>query len=89
MTGQIISGAPHFENFGKRIVKSPKIYLGDSGLACYLLEIGTQAEFDRSPFLGPLFEGYVAAKIMKSQVNQIRGRPEAISKGNQMRRTNR
>ncbi len=63
---------PYFENFGKRLIKSPKLYLGDSGLACYLLGITTQAELDRSPFLGPLFEGYVAAEILKSQVNQGR-----------------
>ena len=61
---------PYFENFGKRLIKSPKVYLGDSGLACYLLGITTQAELDRSPFLGTLFEGYVAAEILKSQVNR-------------------
>jgi hypothetical protein len=48
------------------------VYLGDSGLACYLLGIATQAELDRSPFLGPLFEGHVAAEILKSQINQGR-----------------
>jgi predicted AAA+ superfamily ATPase len=48
------------------------VYLGDSGLACYFLGISTQAELDRSPFLGALFEGYVAAEILKSQVNQGR-----------------
>src|SRR5450432_2143413 len=72
ITGQIILVPPYFENFGKRLVKSPKVYLGDSGLACYLLGIATQAELDRSPFLGPLFEGYVAAEILKSQVNHGR-----------------
>jgi uncharacterized protein len=70
ITGQIILVPPYFENFGKRIVKSPKIYIGDSGLACYLLGIATQAELERSPFLGPLFEGYVAAEILKGQVNR-------------------
>ncbi len=72
ITGQIILVPPYFENFGKRLVKSPKIYIGDPGLACYLLGINTQAELDRSPFLGPLFEGYVAAEILKSQTNQGR-----------------
>ena len=72
ITGQVILVPPYFENFGKRLIKSPKVYLGDSGLACYLLGIATQAELDRSPFLGPLFEGYVAAEILKSQVNQGR-----------------
>lgn len=70
ITGQIILAPPYFENFGKRLIKSPKVYLGDSGLACYLLGIATQAELDRSPFLGALFEGYVAAEILKSQVNR-------------------
>ncbi len=72
ITGQIILVPPYFENFGKRLLKSPKVYWGDSGLACYLLGIATQAELDRSPFLGPLFEGYVAAEILKSQINQGR-----------------
>jgi predicted AAA+ superfamily ATPase len=72
ITGQIIIVPPYFENFGKRLIKSPKVYLGDSGLACHLLGIMTQAELDRSPFLGPLFEGFVAAEILKSQVNHGR-----------------
>ena len=72
ITGQIMLVPPYFENFGKRLIKSPKIYLGDSGMACYLLGIATQAELDRSPFLGALFEGYVAAEILKSQANQGR-----------------
>jgi predicted AAA+ superfamily ATPase len=69
ITGQIILVPPYFENFGKRLIKSPKMYLGDSGLACYLLGITTQAELDRSPFLGALFEGFAASEILKSQVN--------------------
>ena len=72
ITGHIILVPPYFENFGKRLIKSPKLYLGDPGLACYLLGIATQAELDRSPFLGSLFEGYLAAEILKSQVNRGR-----------------
>lgn len=72
ITGQIILVPPYFENFGKRLIKSPKMYLGDSGLACHFLGIRSQAELDRSPFLGPLFEGFVAAEILKAQVNQGR-----------------
>ena len=70
ITGQVILVPPYFENFGKRLVKSPKIYIGDSGMACYLLGIQTQAELARSPFLGALFEGYVASEIVKSQLNR-------------------
>ncbi|HXP85045.1 MAG TPA: ATP-binding protein [Bryobacteraceae bacterium] len=70
ITGQIMLVPPYFENFGKRLIKSPKLYLLDSGMACYLLGIRTQAELDRSPFLGALFEGFVASEILKSQVNR-------------------
>jgi predicted AAA+ superfamily ATPase len=69
VTGQIILVPPYFENFGKRLIKSPKVYLGDSGLACHLLGIRSPEELERSPFLGALFEGFVAAEILKSQVN--------------------
>ncbi|MGA8493195.1 MAG: ATP-binding protein [Terriglobales bacterium] len=70
VTGQIILVPPYFENFGKRLIKSPKIYWEDSGLACYLLGVTSSAELERSPFLGALFEGFVAAEILKSQANQ-------------------
>jgi predicted AAA+ superfamily ATPase len=70
VTGQIMVVPPYFENLGKRLIKSPKIYWGDSGLACYLLGITSAAELQRSPFLGQLFEGFVAAEILKIQVNQ-------------------
>jgi hypothetical protein len=72
VTGQVILVPPYFENLGKRLIKSPKVYLGDSGLACHLLGIRTEAELNRSPFLGALFGGFVAAEILKSQVNQGR-----------------
>lgn len=72
ITGQIMVVPPYFENFGKRLIKSPKVYIGDSGLACHLLGITTQAELDRSPFLGAIFEGFVASEVLKSQINQGR-----------------
>lgn len=70
ITGQVILVPPYFENFGKRLVKSPKVYWGDAGLACHLLGIQSQAELDRSPFLGSIFEGFVASEILKSQINR-------------------
>jgi hypothetical protein len=68
-TGEIIVLAPYFENFGKRLIKSPKVYWGDSGLACYLLGITSASELERSPFRRPLFEGFLAAEILKGQAN--------------------
>jgi hypothetical protein len=70
ITGQVIVVPPYFENFGKRLVKSPKVYWGDTGLACHLLGIQSQAELERSPFFGSIFEGFVAAEILKSQINR-------------------
>ncbi|HYN41289.1 MAG TPA: ATP-binding protein [Thermoanaerobaculia bacterium] len=69
LTGQVLLLPPYFENFGKRLVKSPKLYLADAGLACFLLGIDTEKQLDASPFLGPVFEGYVASEIVKSQLS--------------------
>jgi predicted AAA+ superfamily ATPase len=69
MTAQIIVVPPFFESIGKRIIRSPKIFIADPGLACHLLGIESEAELERSPFLGSIFEGLVAAEIVKAQVN--------------------
>lgn len=74
LTGQIILVPPFFENFGKRLVKSPKLYLTDPGLACHFLAIDTERTLQSSPFLGSLFEGFVAAEILKHQANRGRRR---------------
>jgi hypothetical protein len=66
-TGQILLVPPFYENAGKRLVKSPKLYFTDSGLLAHLLGIESVAELERSPFLGPLFEGFVASEIAKEQ----------------------
>jgi predicted AAA+ superfamily ATPase len=73
-TGQILVVLPYFENLGKRLIKSPKVYVADSGIACHLLGIETDAELEKSPFLGALFEGFVAAEIAKAQANSGRRR---------------
>lgn len=69
-TGLIVRVLPFYENFGKRLIKSPKIYWVDSGLACYLLGVQSVDELERSPFLGAIFEGAVAAELVKSQINR-------------------
>ena len=69
MTGQIIVVPPFYENFGKRLIKSPRLYVADSGLVCHLLGIDNVATLRKSPFHGALFEGFVAAEIIKHQVN--------------------
>ncbi|MEY3276209.1 MAG: hypothetical protein RL153_1476 [Verrucomicrobiota bacterium] len=73
-TAQVLVVPPYFENLGKRLIKSPKVYVLDSGLACHLLGIETEAELEKSPFLGSLFEGFIAAEIVKAQANAGRRR---------------
>lgn len=73
-TQQILIVPPYFENLGKRLIKAPKIYVGDSGLACHLLGIESEAELARSPFLGAIFEGWIASEIAKVQAGSGRRR---------------
>lgn len=68
-THQIILVPPYFENFGKRLVKSPKLYFADTGLAAYLLGLENLRLLEKSAFDGPLFESFVASEIVKAQVN--------------------
>lgn len=76
ITGQILLVSPFYENFGKRLVKTPKLYLADAGLGAHLLGIGDDKMLRSSPFLGPLFEGFLAAEIVKHRLN--RGRPRGL-----------
>jgi len=73
-TAQILIVPPFFENLGKRLIKSPKVYVADSGLACHLLGIQTEQELRKSPFLGTVFEGFVATEIVKAQLHAGRRR---------------
>lgn len=70
VTGQILLVPPFFENFGKRLVKSPKLYFMDSGLACHLLGITNTQIFMNSPFRGAIFEGFIASEIAKHRLNR-------------------
>jgi hypothetical protein len=68
-TAQVLIVPPFFENLGKRLIKSPKLYLADSGLACHLLGVDSLAELVKSPYYGALFEGFVASEMVKAQSN--------------------
>lgn len=76
ITGQIILVPPYFENFGKRLIKSPKLYFIDSGLLANLLGIESEVMLNRSPFLWPIFETFAASEIVKAQINS--GQPKNI-----------
>ena len=61
---------PYFENFGKRLVKSPKLYFTDVGLVCYLLGIETPEQVTRDPLIGGLFENMVVMEAVKTRLNK-------------------
>ena len=56
---------PYYANIKKRLVRSPKIYFTDVGLACYLLGITNKDQVARDPLLGSLFENFVIMEIIK------------------------
>lgn len=58
--------APHYNNFNKRLVKSPKIYFLDTGLLCYLLKIKSAQELVNHSLLGGIFETFVFSELYKS-----------------------
>lgn len=61
---------PHFNNFKKRITKTPKLYFYDTGLACSLLGIRDYHDLTLSPFRGSLFECFIIADLYKQYYNQ-------------------
>lgn len=61
---------PFFENFGKRVIKTPKIYFTDTGLLCYLLGIEKLDQVARDPLIGNLFENMVLLEALKSRYNR-------------------
>ena len=60
---------PHYKNFSKRLVKSPKLYFYDSGLACSLLGIKSKEQLKTHYLKGGLFEGFVISEIRKHFYN--------------------
>lgn len=63
---------PYYENIPKRLVKSPKLYFNDTGLACYLLDIESPKQLDRDKMRGALFENMIVMEVLKHRYNQGR-----------------
>lgn len=66
----IVQLPPYFENFGKRVIKSPKIYFTDVGIACALLGIETENQLTRDPLWGNLVENLIFLELAKYRYNQ-------------------
>jgi len=71
-SNQIVLLEPWFQNFGKRIVKSPKVYFRDTGMVSFLLGIDEKS-LAASPFSGTLFETFVFSELRK--LNHTNPRP--------------
>ncbi|RXK85133.1 ATP-binding protein [Chlorobaculum sp. 24CR] len=61
---------PYYRNFGKRLVKSPKLYFLDVGLASWLLGIRSAETLALHPFRGALFESLVVSEFIKARYNK-------------------
>lgn len=61
---------PHFNNFSKRLIKSPKLYFYDTGLACWLLKIASIEQVSEHYLRGGLFESLIIAEFNKQFYNQ-------------------
>lgn len=63
---------PYFENFNKRIIKTPKLYFYDTGLVCHLLGINLAAQLHLHPMKGHIFENMVIAEVYKQNGHQLK-----------------
>ena len=63
---------PYFENVSKRLVKSPKLYFNDPGLACYLLDIESPRQLERDKMRGASFENFIIMECIKHRFNKGR-----------------
>ena len=61
---------PYFENISKRLVKSPKLYFNDPGLACFLLDIESPRQLERDKMRGAIFENFVVMEVIKHRYNR-------------------
>ena len=63
---------PHYKNYNKRLVKMPKLYFYDTGLAAHLADIENKQHLLHHALRGPLFESFVITDLLKNRFNQAR-----------------
>ena len=61
---------PYFRNFGKRLVKLPKLYFLDTGLLCHLLRIADAESLRTHAMRGAVFETWVVSEVLKHRFNR-------------------
>jgi len=67
---------PHHKNFNKRVIKTPKLYFHDPGLAAWLLGIENKNQLANHAYRGALFETWVISELLKSRYNA--GQPSNV-----------
>ena len=65
ISGLILLLSPYYKNLGKRLIKAPKVYFCDNGLAAALLNITSFPALENSMFLGNLWENFVFTEFLK------------------------
>ncbi len=60
---------PYYNNYNKRLIKTPKLYFLDTGLACWLLGWNTPEQLVNGAMWGHIFESFVFAEVLKSYYN--------------------
>ena len=61
---------PYHRNFGKRLVKTPKLYFLDTGLLCHLLRVADALTLQTHALRGAIFETWVVTEVIKHRYNQ-------------------
>lgn len=66
---------PHFENFSKRVIKSPRLYFVDTGLVCRLLGVRSPEDLRTHPLRGAIFENLIVTEFRKLYLHGVRRPP--------------
>ena len=66
----IVRLQPYFANIKKRLIKTPKLYFVETGLAAFLLGIESDTQIQRDPLRGHLFENMIVMELIKTRYNQ-------------------
>ncbi len=69
-TGIVFLLQPYYNNALKRAIKTPKIYMRDTGLACYLTRWTSPDALKNSAVAGNMFETFVVSEVLKSYANE-------------------
>ncbi len=64
-SNQVLLLEPYHRNLGKRLIKSPKLYMCDTGLAAFLMGLEDETSLDKLPLAGALWETYVVMETVK------------------------